>query len=261
MSRVRSRDSQAELALRQTLHAAGLRYRLHAPDLPGRPDLVVRSARLAVFVDGDLWHGNPDEPLRRGRASFADLFPSRTDWWVAKICRNVSRDREVDAQLGAAGWHVVRVWEHDVLADPASAARRVLAAAGKSGRPRRTGPWADTRIPVAAWRPASGLTTAQRTIEQDTAAGGRDRRMVRRGDGSVATGSVFLRVPDRARRCYAYLRWASGREGKTQEVYLGEVDGHTREDNLVTAWRVVHLRGLAGEHAAYGMPPSSSRRA
>lgn len=134
MARVRHKDSRAELALRRALHAAGLRYRLHAPDVPGRPDLVIRSRRLAVFVDGDLWHGNPDEVRRRGRSSLAELFPTRTGWWVAKIERTVARDREVTATLCARGWTVVRLWEHDVLRDPGRCAERVLAAAGRGGR-------------------------------------------------------------------------------------------------------------------------------
>lgn len=125
MSRVRHKDSKAELALRRALHAAGVRYRLHAPDVTGRPDLVIRSRRLAVFVDGDLWHGNPDEVRRRGRESLADVFPTRTQWWVAKIERTMQRDREVTEALRAAGWTVVRFWEHDVLRDPSGCAEQV----------------------------------------------------------------------------------------------------------------------------------------
>lgn len=131
MSRVRHKDSKAELALRRALHAAGVRYRLHAPDVFGRPDLVIRSRRLAVFVDGDLWHGNPAEVRRRGRESLADLFPTRTDWWVAKIERTVARDREVTERLRAEGWTVVRLWEHDVLRDPPACARTVCRAIGR----------------------------------------------------------------------------------------------------------------------------------
>jgi len=126
MSRVRNKDSRAELALRRALHAAGLRYRLHAKDVTGRPDLVIRSRRLAVFVDGDLWHGNPEEVRRRGRSTLADLFPTRTEWWVAKIERTVQRDREVTTALREQGWTVVRLWEHDVLGDPERCARTVL---------------------------------------------------------------------------------------------------------------------------------------
>jgi DNA mismatch endonuclease, patch repair protein len=132
MARVRGKDSRAELALRRALHRLGFRYRLHARDVPGRPDLVVRRRRLAVFVDGDLWHGNPDEVRRRGRDCLAELFPTRSEWWVAKIQRNVQRDREVTTALRADGWTVVRLWESDILADPELAAARVLAAAGRS---------------------------------------------------------------------------------------------------------------------------------
>ena len=131
MARVRHKDSKAELALRRALHAAGVRYRLHAPDVLGRPDLVIRSRRLAVFVDGDLWHGNPEEVRRRGRSSLAELFPTRTEWWVAKINRTMERDRQVTETLRAEGWTVVRLWEHDVLRDPAGCADVVLRAMGR----------------------------------------------------------------------------------------------------------------------------------
>lgn len=131
MAAVRNKDSKAELTLRRALHAVGLRYRLHAKDVPGRPDIVIRSRRLAVFVDGDMWHGNPEELKRRGRDSLADLFPSRTEWWVAKIERNMARDCEVNETLRRNGWTVIRLWEHDVLDDPAAAARQVLRAIGK----------------------------------------------------------------------------------------------------------------------------------
>jgi DNA mismatch endonuclease (patch repair protein) len=131
MARVRNKDSKAELALRRALHAAGVRYRLHAPDVTGRPDLVIRSRRLAVFVDGDLWHGNPEEIRRRGRDSLADLFPTRTDWWVAKIERTVARDREVTEALEGSGWTVIRLWEHDVLRDPSGSAETVRQAVRK----------------------------------------------------------------------------------------------------------------------------------
>ena len=63
---------------------------------------------MRTAVDGDLWHGNPEEPRRRGRDTLADLFPTRTEWWVEKINRNVERDQRVNAQLTGAGWTVIR---------------------------------------------------------------------------------------------------------------------------------------------------------
>jgi DNA mismatch endonuclease, patch repair protein len=128
MRSVRSKDTKPELALRRAVHARGGRFRLHAADVPGRPDLVVRSRKVAVFVDGDLWHGNPLEWQRRGRASLADLFPSRTSWWVAKIERNIQRDRHVDQELRTRGWRVLRLWASEVMADPDAAADIVLTA-------------------------------------------------------------------------------------------------------------------------------------
>lgn len=124
MAQVKNKDSKAELALRRGLHARGIRYRLQARDLPGRPDIVLPKHRLALFVDGDLWHGNAWRI--RGLRSLGDLFPNRTDWWVAKITRNVARDREVDLALTGAGWSVVRLWESEVLKDPTAAVQRVV---------------------------------------------------------------------------------------------------------------------------------------
>lgn len=124
MAAVKNKDSKAELALRHTLHARGLRYRLHARDVTGRPDIVIRSRRLAIFVDGDMWHGN--EHKRRGLSSLADLFPTRTEWWVDKIERNIRRDQQVNEQLAADGWTVIRIWESEILEDPQKAADRVF---------------------------------------------------------------------------------------------------------------------------------------
>lgn len=115
MRAVRNRDSTAELAVRRRLWANGIRYRLNVK-LPGKPDLVFPGKRVAVFIDGDLWHGNSWRV--RGLPSLEAQFPNRTDWWVAKIRRNMERDREVNGLLSAAGWTVLRFWETDVLGSP-----------------------------------------------------------------------------------------------------------------------------------------------
>ncbi len=103
--------------------------------------------------------------------------------------------------------------------------------------------WADERMPDEAWRPRPGLSLAERACEQDEAAGGRQRRLVRRADGSEVAASVFLRVQPRGRRCYAYLRYASGGR-KTREVYLGEVHGASRAANLAEGWSLARGRDL-----------------
>src|SRR5688572_10251123 len=84
MAQVKNKDSKAELAIRRRLHAMGLRYRLHYR-IEGRPDIAFPSRRVAVFIDGDFWHGNAWK--LRGLGSLAELFPTRTEWWVAKITR------------------------------------------------------------------------------------------------------------------------------------------------------------------------------
>jgi DNA mismatch endonuclease, patch repair protein len=98
----------------------GLRYRLNRRDLPGTPDLVFASCRVAVFVDGDFWHGR-DWETRRERL----VSGNNGAYWVAKIAYNRERDERNNARLANLGWRVVRIWESDVLRDPETAADRV----------------------------------------------------------------------------------------------------------------------------------------
>lgn len=122
MSRVRSKDSKAELALRRELWSRGLRYRIHLKRLQGKPDLVFTGARVAVFVDSDFWHARS---LVEGDESTFRAIVREKAWWVAKLTRNAERDREVTAALQEDGWRVVRIWETDLLHDPQAAADRV----------------------------------------------------------------------------------------------------------------------------------------
>jgi DNA mismatch endonuclease (patch repair protein) len=115
MSRIRSRDTAAELALRRILHRRGLRYRIHVRSLPGSPDIVFPRQKVAVFVDGDFWHGR----------TFAEQNHRWSEYWRAKIARNMDRDRAASAGLRTAGWTVLRIWEHEVRADPEECADRV----------------------------------------------------------------------------------------------------------------------------------------
>jgi DNA mismatch endonuclease (patch repair protein) len=113
MARQRTRDTDAELALRRILHSRGLRYRINCP-LQGLPrrraDLTFASLKIVVFVDGCFWHGCPDH----------GTWPKQNDaWWAAKLLRNVERDRETDAHMQAAGWTVLRIWEHEAAEEAA----------------------------------------------------------------------------------------------------------------------------------------------
>ncbi len=106
MQRMPRRDTGPELALRGALHRAGVRFRLHRADLPGRPDLVLVRLRLAVFVDGCFWHGCP---------AHATAPRANVEFWAAKLAGNRARDARNDVLLAALGWEVMHVWEHEDL--------------------------------------------------------------------------------------------------------------------------------------------------
>jgi DNA mismatch endonuclease (patch repair protein) len=110
----RRRDTAPELAVRRAVHALGLRYRVDARPLPTfnrRADLVFSRQKVAVFIDGCYWHGCPDH----GRTS-----ATNSAYWAPKIRRNQERDAETTAELEAAGWTVVRIWEHEEIAKAVS---------------------------------------------------------------------------------------------------------------------------------------------
>jgi DNA mismatch endonuclease (patch repair protein) len=128
----RSSSTVPEVLLRQALHRAGARFRLHPRLAKGcTPDVVLPRRRLAVFVDGCFWHNCPVH----GRKT--PFTGPNADLWAAKLRRNRERDAAATAAAGALGWTVVRVWECDVRGDPDAAARAVLGAenrpAGASG--------------------------------------------------------------------------------------------------------------------------------
>jgi DNA mismatch endonuclease (patch repair protein) len=105
-----------------------------------------------------------------------------------------------------------------------------------------SGRWKDKPPPDRVWRGRPGLTRAQRTAEQDRAAGGNDRRLVDLGDGRTAQASIELKVLPRTRRIRAYLRWSD--KGRSPTKYIGEVNEATRMRNLEAAWRRAHEREL-----------------
>ena len=104
MRAVRSKDTKPEMVVRRLVHGMGYRYRLHRKDLPGKPDLVFPARRKVIFVNGCFWHGHD---CTRGSRQPKD----NADYWLAKITRNVERDRTSIAILQAAGWQVQTIWE------------------------------------------------------------------------------------------------------------------------------------------------------
>lgn len=123
----RERDTTPELLVRRELHRRGLRYRVDQAIVPGtrrrRVDIVFSRPRVAVFVDGCFWHGCDDHGVRRHEVN--------SWYWPGKIIGNKERDRDTNRRLQAAGWVVIRAWEHDdprVIADAIEVAVRERAA-------------------------------------------------------------------------------------------------------------------------------------
>lgn len=107
MSRIRARDTAPELLVRRALHHAGLRYRLHRKDLPGRPDIVLPCLRLAVFVNGCFWHSHRS-------CKYAALPKTNSHYWRAKLTETRRRDARAIRALHSLGWDVEVLWECEI---------------------------------------------------------------------------------------------------------------------------------------------------
>jgi DNA mismatch endonuclease Vsr len=104
MRAVRAKDTKPEMVVRRITHALGFRYRLHARDLPGRPDLVFRSRRKVIFVHGCFWHGHKGCPR-------AAQPRTNQDFWRRKLERNAQRDAAQLASLESEGWTALVIWQ------------------------------------------------------------------------------------------------------------------------------------------------------
>jgi DNA mismatch endonuclease, patch repair protein len=128
MAQVRGRETQPEIVFRKALWGMGIRYRKNCNKLPGRPDVAIQKYKLAIFIDGEFWHGY-------NWAEKKAAIKSNRDFWIPKIERNMQRDREVGAQLQAMGYTVVRFWEHQLKKSlPACLAIVLGLVNGKGGR-------------------------------------------------------------------------------------------------------------------------------
>ena len=112
MSQIRGKDTAIEVKLRKRLWQKGIRYRKNYKALPGRPDIAITKHKIAVFCDSEFFHGKDWEVLKprleKGK---------NPDYWVAKISRNMERDKETDQQLRFMGWTVIHFWGKDILKD------------------------------------------------------------------------------------------------------------------------------------------------
>ena len=104
MSRIGSKDTKPELIVRSLIHSWGFRFRLHRPDLPGKPDIVLPMYQIAIFVHGCFWHRHP-------QCKFAYTPKTRQEFWLNKFEGNKKRDRRSKRELQKLGWEVIIVWE------------------------------------------------------------------------------------------------------------------------------------------------------
>ncbi|MDE6816613.1 MAG: very short patch repair endonuclease [Lachnospiraceae bacterium] len=110
MSHIKSKDTSIEVSLRRALWKKGYRYRKNYSALPGKPDIVLTKYRIAIFCDGELFHGKNWEILKPRL-----LKGNNPDFWVKKIERNMKRDDENDKRLLFLGWTVIHFWGNDIL--------------------------------------------------------------------------------------------------------------------------------------------------
>lgn len=107
MSRIRSKDTKPEILIRKFLFQNGFRYRLHDAKLPGKPDIVLPKYKTVIFINGCFWHGHEN-------CKYFKLPKTRTEWWQAKIERNIINDKEKHTLLQQAGYKVIVIWECDI---------------------------------------------------------------------------------------------------------------------------------------------------
>jgi DNA mismatch endonuclease (patch repair protein) len=121
MSRIKGKDTGLEIRVRSELHKRGFRFRKHLKELPGKPDVVFTRAKVAVFIDGDFWHGY----------KFSTWEHKVSDFWKTKISKTRERDVKNQQRLRDMGWTVIRLWQHELERDFEGCIEKVTAALKK----------------------------------------------------------------------------------------------------------------------------------
>lgn len=122
MSRVKGTDTAIEKRVRSELHRRGFRFRKHVKELPGKPDIVFIRSKVAVFIDGDFWHGY----------RFPAWQHKISDFWKQKIGKTRKRDQKNFRKLRSIGWKVIRIWQHDIKKDFEKAINKIMLAVKKT---------------------------------------------------------------------------------------------------------------------------------
>ena len=126
MKKIRSIDTNPEANFRKLLWAEGVRYRKNNRKLPGKPDISIKRQRIAVFIDGEFWHGYDWENKKQ-------KIKANRDYWIPKIEKNIERDSKNKILLEADGWTVVRFWESEIKKRPTECVKEVLALIERKG--------------------------------------------------------------------------------------------------------------------------------
>lgn len=119
MRNIRSKDTLPEKKLAKALKAQKLYFAQYVKTLPGKPDIVFRRKKVAVFVDSDFWHGHPKRFIKP---------KTNPGYWLPKIARNKQRDKKVNRKLRKNGWKVVRIWGHAIKKDPKKCLNKIIGA-------------------------------------------------------------------------------------------------------------------------------------
>ena len=126
MRSVKGIETKPERELRIELWRKGFRYRKNVKDVLGKPDIANKKYKIAIFIDGDFWHGN--QYKLRGYKSLEEQFfgVSNKEYWIKKINRNIERDKNVTEELISKGWKVIRVWESEIESDLPNCVERII---------------------------------------------------------------------------------------------------------------------------------------
>ena len=121
MQAIKNKDTKIEIQLRKEVWSRGIRYRKNVKDVFGKPDIVFKSKKIAVFCDSEFWHGYNWKEKQ-------DEIKSHRDFWIPKIEKNIKRDKEVNAALEAEGWMVLRFWGNEIKKNVEACADLIVAA-------------------------------------------------------------------------------------------------------------------------------------
>ena len=117
MSKVKSKDSKIEIEFRKALWRKGFRYSKNSPKYFGKPDLILKKYKTAVFIDSCFWHGCKKH---------CRIPTTKKDYWIPKIEKNKQRDKKVNRHYRKIGWKIIRIWEHEIIKNKTQAINKVV---------------------------------------------------------------------------------------------------------------------------------------